>query len=204
MDLAFARPETRQRIMICQPYANDQAECARRIIGSFVRRAYRRPVGGDEVGRLVRFVEAARAQGESFERGIQLALQAALVSPHFLFRVELDPQPGNAKAVHPLTQYELANRLSYFLWSSMPDDPLFELARKGALRNRDVLAAQVRRMLKDPKARALGRGVEPSDRPAVDRIVAALARGGYKFSSLVQAVVESDCFQMRRGAGGVR
>src|SRR5205807_3598525 len=97
----------------------------------------------------------ADKDGEPFERSIQLALEAALVSPHFLFRVETDPKPDNPQAKREINDYELATRLSYFLWSSMPDDELFSLCSKGALRKEGNLEAQVRRMLKDPKAQAL-------------------------------------------------
>ncbi len=100
--------------------------------------------------------------GDGFERGIQLAVQAVLVSPHFLFRVELDsrPRPSNeppppGEGAEPIGEFELASRLSYFLWSTMPDEELFALASEGRLREPSILASQVRRMLKDPKARAL-------------------------------------------------
>ncbi len=92
------------------------------------------------------------SRGTRFEAGIQLALQAMLVSPHFLFRVELDPE-GEAD-VRTLNDFELATRLSYFLWSSMPDEELFALARDGQLRQEDHLEQQVRRMLADPKSQA--------------------------------------------------
>jgi hypothetical protein len=108
------------------------------------------------VERLVKYVHVAEQQGESFERGIQIATDALLCSPNFLFRVEIDPKPNDKNSSRLLNDYELASRLSYFLWSSMPDDPLFALAGKGALHRPEVLAAQARRMLKDPKARALG------------------------------------------------
>ena len=99
--------------------------------------------------RLLRFNEAADRNGESFETGIQYALEAVLTSPHFLFRVEIDKEKGEAS--HPITDWELATRLSYFLWSSMPDEELFDHARKSDLHQPAVLEAQVRRMLKDPK-----------------------------------------------------
>jgi hypothetical protein len=148
-----ARPLTYQRIMICQPGPSlPRDDAARQILGAFARRAYRRPVRPDEVVRLVSLVQQAQKEGESFETGIGLALQAVLVSPHFLFRVELDPpRPGNP--VHSLTEHELASRLSYFLWSSMPDEELLSLADSGGLR-RD-LDTQVTRMLRDPKGKAL-------------------------------------------------
>jgi len=140
----------------CPPTEKEHTrECARRILANFARRAFRRPATPDEIDRLMRCVDLAKKEGESFERGLQLAVQAALVSPHFLFKVEVDPQPNNPKAKRLLGDYELASRLSYFLWSSMPDEELFALAAKKRLQDPKILAAQVRRMLKDPKARAL-------------------------------------------------
>jgi mono/diheme cytochrome c family protein len=145
-------PEARKRVFIV---GTQNEESARQILERFAGRAYRRPLRGDELNRLMRFVEMAERDRAGFETGIGLAMQAVLVSPHFLFRVEIDPKPDDPKAIHPISQYELASRLSYFLWSSMPDDELFELASKKTLREPDVLEKQVRRMLHDPRARAL-------------------------------------------------
>ncbi|HVS54052.1 MAG TPA: DUF1592 domain-containing protein [Opitutaceae bacterium] len=141
------------------PLPSEDAQ-ARTIVGEFARRAWRRPVEPTEVDELLRLYRATRADGESFEAGVKLALQAALVSPNFLFRGEL---PGAAVAtagagagpvrVQPVNEFALASRLSYFLWSSMPDDELFDLARRGELRKN--LEPQVRRMLVSPKAQAL-------------------------------------------------
>lgn len=155
VELAFAKPETRGRIMICQPTPATKTDCARKILFAFARRAYRRPPTADEVDRLARLVQLAESQGDGFDTGIQVALQAVLVSPHFLFRIERDRKPNDPAAVHLVNDYELASRLSYFLWSSMPDEGLFRLAQQGTLRQTAVLDAQVRRMLKDPRARAL-------------------------------------------------
>ncbi len=104
---------------------------------------------------LLRFVSLAQQQGDGFEQGIQLALEAILVSPHFLFRIESDAKPTDPTATHPISDLELASRLSYFLWSSMPDDELLDAAEHKTLRRPRVLEAQVRRMLADPKSRAL-------------------------------------------------
>ncbi len=138
-----------------------QQVCARKILANLARRAYRRPVTPEEVNQLVNLVSIARKEGDSFQEGICQAMQAMLVSPHFLFRIEKGSRPKNtpaaqdtAQASH-LSQHELASRLSYFLWSSMPDEELMRLADQGLLRNRAVLNRQVRRMLKDPKSRAL-------------------------------------------------
>ncbi len=121
---------------------------------AFADRAFRRPVTHVEIGRLMRFVENAVDQGEGVDRGMMLAMKCILLSPHFLFRVELDPV-GKTKAAYRLNDFELASRLSYFLWSSMPDETLIRLAAHGQLRNPQTLASQVRRMLRDSKAGAL-------------------------------------------------
>jgi hypothetical protein len=127
--------------------------CLRRIVTSLARRAYRRPVSPSEIAPLLRLASTARQQGESFEDAVRVAIQAILVSPDFLFRIERDPK--TAGAAHPVGPHELASRLSYFLWASMPDAELSRCADRGTLRRSEVLAAQVRRMLKDEKAGAL-------------------------------------------------
>nr|WP_255651535.1 DUF1592 domain-containing protein [Corallococcus sp. AS-1-12] len=128
--------------------------CARELLKTFARKAWRRPVTPEEVERLVAFVSLARRQGDAPEVGVKLALRSVLVSPHFLFRVELDPAPTST-APHAVSDLELASRLSYFLWSSMPDEALLQAAEAGHLHEPEVLEAQVRRMLADPKAHAL-------------------------------------------------
>lgn len=149
-------PAAHRRLMVCLPdETHTPADCARMILQPFASRAFRRPVTEAETARWIPLVELALAEGEPFERGIQLAVQAILVSPHFLFRVELDNHPHDPAAQHDVSQYELASRLSYFLWSSLPDDELTDLAARGELENRDVLEQQVRRMLADPKSQAL-------------------------------------------------
>ncbi|HTU93051.1 MAG TPA: DUF1592 domain-containing protein [Gemmataceae bacterium] len=127
--------------------AEQERQRAYEILRAFADRAYRRPVTHDELTRLLLFVESAQKSGEGVEKGIRTALRAILVSPHFLFRVET--------AADRLEDFVLANRLSYFLWSSMPDEELFRHAARKTLRQRKVLSAQVRRMLRDPKSRAL-------------------------------------------------
>ena len=124
------------------------------IFGEFVRRAYRRPVTHEEVDRLLRFVDLAAANDGNFEEGIQLAVQAVLVSPHFLYRWELDSGRTAPGEIRPLTDHELASRLSYFLWSSMPDDELFRLADRGELTRDGNMIAQMQRMIRDPKSDA--------------------------------------------------
>ena len=148
-----ALPESHKRIFFRSWTASSKTNAAQEIINTFAKRAFRRPVAPQETERYLRLVAMAEEQNEPFEKGIKLALQAMLASPHFLFRWELDGEPGNSKATRTLNEHELAARLSYFLWSSMPDDRLFDLANKSQLRRN--LDAEVRRMLKDPKAGAL-------------------------------------------------
>src|SRR5262249_32872558 len=150
-ELVFKSPELSKRILIAQP---SDADTARKVIQNFASRAFRRPLRDGEVEKYVRLVEMSKKNGDSFETGIQLAVQAILVSPHFLFRIEFDGRP-NDPSIRTLNDFELATRLSYFLWSSMPDEELFGLARKGELRKSNHLEAQIRRMLKDAKSRAL-------------------------------------------------
>jgi len=157
------RPESHRRIIFQTPKTRQEIPvAAHAILQRFASRAYRRPVTEGELGRLLKFVDLAVHNGDSFERGIQLAVQAILVSPQFLFRVELDSRSssGSGKghsetASAPIGDFEVASRLSYFLWSTMPDDELYRLATEGKLRSSDNLERQVLRMLKDPRSQAL-------------------------------------------------
>ncbi len=133
------------------PVGNPTPARAREIVTDLARRAYRRPVTPAEVNQLTGLVALAQKDGDSFQEGLSLALTRMLISPNFLFRLERDP-PAGAKAPVALNQHELATRLSYFLWSSMPDDALSRAADEGKLREPAVLEAQVRRMLKDAKS----------------------------------------------------
>jgi hypothetical protein len=144
----------RARIMICDPADSSEAACADEIFGAFARRAWRRPVTEAELDRLRGFLDVARSQSEGFEAGIRLGLIGILTAPQFVFRVETDADPA-ATEPHRVSDYELATRLSYFLWSSTPDDTLLDLAAAGQLQNDEVLVAQVDRMLDDPKSEAL-------------------------------------------------
>jgi hypothetical protein len=152
---------SRKKILICDPKSGP--DCVNRIVATLAHRAYRRPVTPQEVASLVRFVDQARGEGQSVEQGLQLAIEAMLVSPHFLFRIEHDSvgQASLPAAVsldlkpHPISDVELASRLSYFLWSSMPDDTLLSLAESGRLHQPAVLDAQWKRMMADPHADAL-------------------------------------------------
>ena len=144
----------RARIMVCEPDPADPETCLREVASSFGRRAYRRPLADAEVDGLVELASDAIAEGDSVDSATRLMLRAMLVSPSFLFRVEHDEDPSSVVA-HALSDHELASRLSYFLWSSMPDDELLELADRGELNADATLRAQVARMLEDEKAEAL-------------------------------------------------
>ncbi|MBN9122741.1 MAG: DUF1592 domain-containing protein [Planctomycetes bacterium] len=141
-------------LLVARPGAGlEPRAAAEKVLGEFARRAYRRPVKPDELARLLKLFDVASKQGEAFHHALKLPMKAVLVSPHFLYRIEEDPK--NPNDVRTINDFEFATRLSYFLWSSMPDEELFRLAAKGELRKPGVLEAQVKRMLKDPKARAL-------------------------------------------------
>ncbi len=149
-------PESHRRLITARPDKDRSVEdAAEQVLKPFATRAFRRPVTIDELQSFVRLVKFVVDQEETYERGIQVAVQAILVSPHFLFRIETDRQPDNPDAVHEVTDYQLASRLSYFLWSSMPDQELFDLASRGELRQPEVLRKQVQRMLADDRATAL-------------------------------------------------
>ena len=145
-----AASPSRQRIFVCAP----SADCATRIVSSLARRAYRRAVTPADVRTLMEFFDSARAAGGSFDDGIRASLERLLVSPDFLFRIETDPLDGARNAAYRISDVDLASRLSFFLWSSAPDDQLLDLAIKGQLRQPGVLDRQVRRMLAQPRARA--------------------------------------------------
>jgi hypothetical protein len=149
-------PESHRRIVIAKPSDKLSAEeAARRVLERFTSRAYRRPVRSSELDKLVGLVSLVMSKGGSYERGLQVAVSAVLTSPHFLFRVEPDRSEDPERPVRFLNSYEMASRLSYFLWSSMPDEELFRLAEEGKLQRDDVLQAQVQRMLADPKSEQL-------------------------------------------------
>src|SRR5688572_16090939 len=164
-----ARPESYTKIFIC---AQKTPQCERTILSNLMERAYRRPVTQDEIASKLELVRLAQREGDSFDEGIRLALQAILASPNFLFRIEANPTRPRAEAQrapevfarmqapkaaaprveeYPVSDVELASRLSYFLWASMPDAELMRVAKAGTLRQPAVLEAQVRRMMADPK-----------------------------------------------------
>jgi hypothetical protein len=145
---------SRRRILLCAPRGGDEDACAKRILSTIARRAYRRPVSDDDVRTLVDFYREGR-KGATFESGIEFALERILIDPDFLFRAERDPSGVKAGAAYRLTDLELASRLSFFLWSSVPDDELLDEAARGRLKDPAVLAAQVRRMMADARAKAM-------------------------------------------------
>ncbi len=148
--------ESRRRLFVCRPAAGDpEAPCARRILTGLARRAYRRPVTEADVDPLMRLFSMGRADGGSFDHGIEMALSGVLVSPGFLFRAPEAPPGARPGAVYRLADLDLASRLSFFLWSSIPDEELLLAAAQGRLGAPDELSAQIARMLADRKARAL-------------------------------------------------
>jgi cytochrome c5 len=146
---------SRQRIFICQPSAaSEQAACARKILSTLARRAYRGPVAESDLNALMGFYESGAKKG-GFEAGVQNALHVMLATPKFLFRSEPDPADVSKGQTYKLGDLELASRLSFFLWSSIPDDELLTVAEQKKLREPAVLDAQIKRMLADPKSQAL-------------------------------------------------
>jgi hypothetical protein len=142
-------------VFICRPASADQEEpCATEILTTLARRAYRRPAAPEDVATLMEFYAAGRRDG-TFDDGIELGLRRLLASPQFLVRAEKEPPTVSAGEAYRITDLELASRLSFFLWSSLPDDELIAAASQGRLRDAGVLEQQVRRMLADPRSDAL-------------------------------------------------
>jgi hypothetical protein len=147
---------SRRKIFVCRPESeSEELPCARRIVARLARLAFRRPVTADDLEAPMRFFAAGRSQGGSFDAGIRNGLIAILVSPKFLFRAEPPPPDAKPEDVFRLTDLELASRLAFFLWSSLPDDELLDAAEQGRLHEPEVLHAQVERMLADPRAQNL-------------------------------------------------
>ncbi len=142
------------KIITCDPTKAGESACATTVMTAFARRAWRRPPTSEEISRLTAFVTLAKNNGDGFNQGIALAIKAALLSPNFMFRPELDPDPA-AAAPRTLNSYEVASRLSYFLWSSMPDDVLAAAADANQLQDAASVQQQATRMLADSKASQL-------------------------------------------------
>jgi len=146
---------SRRKIFVCRPSSSvPEAACARQILGTLARRAYRRPTTANEMTMLMTFFNEGR-KGATFEDGIEYSLRLLLSSPQFIVRAEREPVAVKAGQPYRVTDLELASRLSFFLWSSIPDEELVTVAAQGRLSQPTVLAQQVRRMLKDPRADAL-------------------------------------------------
>jgi hypothetical protein len=147
---------SRERILVCQPEsAAEEPACAERIFATLAQRAFRRPVDAEDLAPPLEFFAQAREEGESFEAGVRAGVARILVSPSFLYRTEYDPADLAAGSAHRVSDVELASRLSFFLWSSIPDEELLDLAVDERLGSASVLEEQVRRMIADPRADAL-------------------------------------------------
>ncbi len=153
---------SRDKVFVCQPVTgSEELDCARTILAGLARRAYRRPVTSADVEVLIEFFEMGRVNGDGsaasrgFDSGIELALRRLLVSPEFLVRIEADPTGVASDTPYAVTDIELASRLSFFLWSSIPDDELLDLAERGVLSQPAELDRQVRRMIGDPRSKEL-------------------------------------------------
>ena len=150
---------SRRAIFVCTPASNDLSSeevCATEILSGLANRAYRRPLQQTDIDTLMDFYRIGRGDGQSgFDAGIQLAVERILISPDFLFRVEQDPLNVAPETDYELSDLELASRLSFFLWSSIPDEELLSIAERGELQNPDILEAQTQRMLGDPRSSAL-------------------------------------------------
>jgi hypothetical protein len=146
---------SRQRIFVCEPKeSSDEETCARQILSTLARRAYRRPVSDEDLRKPMDLYREARAR-EDFDAGIEMALSAVLVNPQFLFRIEPDPPGVAPNRAYRIPDVQLASRLSFFLWSSIPDDELLDLAERGELSKPEVLERQALRMLADPRSQNL-------------------------------------------------
>jgi Protein of unknown function (DUF1592)/Protein of unknown function (DUF1588)/Protein of unknown function (DUF1585)/Protein of unknown function (DUF1587)/Protein of unknown function (DUF1595)/Planctomycete cytochrome C len=146
---------SRKRIFVCRPQnASDEEACAKRIVSVLVRRAYRQQPSAADLQRVMEFYESGR-RGGNFDSGIESALERILASPKFLFRAEPDPKGVAPGSIYPVSDVELASRLSFFLWSSIPDDRLLDLASQGKLHEEATLEREVRRMIADPRSEAL-------------------------------------------------
>jgi hypothetical protein len=170
--------QSRDKVFECYPAeSSEEAECARTIVSSLASKAFRRPATDGDVEEMMAFFEAGREEGGTFDYGIEAALQRILADPEFIYRRELEPAGAEPGSPYAISDLELASRLSFFLWSSIPDDELVELASQGRLRDAKVLEQQVERMIADPRSEAfvenftgqwLGvRGMQASE-PVVD------------------------------------
>ena len=147
---------SRRKIFLCTPKTpREETSCARTIVSSLAKHAFRRPVNATDVNGLLEFYRAGREEGGSFDNGIESALQRILADPEFIYRGEAEPANLAAGKAYRISDLALASRLSFFLWSSIPDDELIDIAAKGQLKDPAVLEQQVKRMLRDPRSQAL-------------------------------------------------
>ena len=147
---------SRRKIFLCTPKTpREETPCARTIVSSLAKHAFRRPVSATDVNGLLEFYRAGREEGGSFDNGIESALQRILADPEFIYRGEAEPANLAAGKAYRISDLALASRLSFFLWSSIPDDELIDIAAKGQLKDPAVLEQQVKRMLRDPRSQAL-------------------------------------------------
>jgi len=146
---------TRDQVLVCRPESVEQEDdCARQILANLARKAYRRPIENDDIAAPLAFYEQERALGSDFDAGIRTAVARMIVSPFFLFRVETDAPDTAPGSNQPISSLEIASRMSFFLWSTVPDDELLELGENDVLTSSEVRAKQVERMLADPRANA--------------------------------------------------
>ena len=142
-------------MFVCRPAEeSDEPLCARNVVTRLATRAFRHPVTASEVQSLMAFYQAGRKEGH-FDRGIEMALARILADPKFIYRIETEPANRKAGQPYRISDLDLASRLSFFLWSTIPDDELMNVASQGTLKDPAILERQVRRMLKDPRAEAL-------------------------------------------------
>jgi len=146
---------SRARIFVCRPPTTDEAACARKISTTLATRAFRRPPSGADVQGLMEFYQSGRKEGGDFEHGIEMVLARVLADPRFIYRIETEPASARVNQPYRISDLDLASRLSFFLWSSVPDDELITVASQGKLKDPAVLERQVRRMLKDARTQAL-------------------------------------------------
>jgi len=189
MGVAPKSPPGYSKIFICGNAGRYSSACEYQIVTNLMLRAYRRPLTNAEIGKMIDLADQVRKR-DSFEEAIRVVTEAVLISPNFLFRIERDPNPVAAAASYEINDFELASRLSYFLWSSMPDEELFRLAEQRRLRTPEVLNAQVQRMLADPKASTLAEnfGEQWLNLRLMDRTKPDAARFGSVDDELLEAM----------------
>jgi hypothetical protein len=189
LDATPANAAVRGRIVTCDPTKAGEGPCATQILTAFASRAWRRPAVASEIAPYAALVPLAKSLGDGFEDGLGAALRAMLLSPKFVFRVEANPGAGKVAA---LSDYELASRLSYFLWSSMPDDALFARAAAGTLHTPDGLAQEVARMIQDPKSASFFSNLAGEWLGARELAVEQITLTDVTFDADLQAAMETE------------